>query len=194
LPDLIVDHIPYLPLVDRFNAWLLALCYVPLSFVFLLLDPLRFCRYTVTTGVLSIVRGVCIALTGLGPVRGPDVNAGLGTDVLIRAWLELMSPAGLLLRDAPHVYLTKDLFFSGHTSVTFLLFLYLLRYPRMALLMLAAHLCVVASVFLAHLHYTIDVVGAYAIAFSLFVLREGDLRRLLGPPQGRSAPAAPLAS
>ncbi len=39
--------------------------------------------------------------------------------------------------------------------------------------MLVAHALVVTSVFLAHLHYTIDVIGAYAIAFSLFVLREG---------------------
>ena len=40
-----------------------------------------------------------------------------------------------------------------------------------------------AAVFLAHLHYTIDVVGAYAITFAVFVLREGELRRLVfGPP------------
>ncbi|MBM4380479.1 MAG: hypothetical protein FJ086_14485, partial [Deltaproteobacteria bacterium] len=52
-----------------------------------------------------------------------------------------------------------------------------LRWP-----MLAGHVVVVASVFLSHLHYTIDVVGAYALTFSLFVLREGDVRRMLGGP------------
>jgi hypothetical protein len=45
--------------------------------------------------------------------------------------------------------------------------------------MLALHLLVVASVFLAHLHYTIDVIGAYAITFTLFALREWNVRGLL---------------
>jgi hypothetical protein len=52
--------------------------------------------------------------------------------------------------------------------------------------MLVGHVLVVASVFLAHLHYTIDVVGAYAITFSLFVLFEADLRALL---RGGGSPA-----
>jgi hypothetical protein len=50
--------------------------------------------------------------------------------------------------------------------------LYVWRYPRLRQAMLLAHALVVASVFLAHLHYTIDVIGAYAITFSLFCLRE----------------------
>ncbi len=45
--------------------------------------------------------------------------------------------------------------------------------------MLAAHVLVVASVFVAHLHYTIDVIGAYAITFSLFALREWNVKALL---------------
>ena len=39
--------------------------------------------------------------------------------------------------------------------------------------MLVLHAVVVVSVFLAHLHYTIDVVGAWAITLALFVIREG---------------------
>lgn len=177
LPDLLIDRIPYVPLVDRYNNWLLLACYLPVSAAFLLRDPARFCRYTVTTGLLSLCRGVCILLTGLGPVRGPDLNAGLSNDVLVRAWLELNSPFGLLIRDAPHLYMTKDLFFSGHTGVTFLVLLYVWRDPPLRRLMLPCHLLVVASVFLAHLHYSIDVVGAYAIGFSLYCLREGWPRR-----------------
>jgi hypothetical protein len=41
---------------------------------------------------------------------------------------------------------------------------------------LPLHLVVAASVLLARLHYSIDVVGAYAITFVLFTLREGDPR------------------
>jgi hypothetical protein len=32
---------------------------------------------------------------------------------------------------------------------------------------------VTASVLLAHLHYSIDVVGAWAVTFAIFTLREG---------------------
>jgi membrane-associated phospholipid phosphatase len=82
------------------------------------------------------------------------------------------------------VYLTKDLFFSGHTATTLLLLLYAWRDPPLRWAMLVGHVAVVASVFFSHLHYTIDVVGAYAITFSLFVLREADVRALLA---GRAA-------
>ena len=51
--------------------------------------------------------------------------------------------------------------------------------------MLAGHVLVVATVFLAHLHYTIDVLGAYAMTFSLFCLFEVDLRPALS---GEGAP------
>jgi membrane-associated phospholipid phosphatase len=74
-------------------------------------------------------------------------------------------------------YLTKDLFFSGHTATTFLLLLYVWPWRRLRAAALAGHVLVVASVFLAHLHYTIDVAGAYAIAFAIFALREGWPRR-----------------
>ncbi|MCS6915765.1 MAG: phosphatase PAP2-related protein [Myxococcales bacterium] len=173
LPDLLIDRIPYQGWVDRWNYWLLLGCYLPLSVAFLVRDPERFCRYTITAGLLSLLRGLCVPLTGLGPVRGPDVNAGMPLSAIPGALLDLLNPVSVLLRDTPHLYLTKDLFFSGHTSATFLLLLYLLRDRSLRVLALLGHVLVVASLFLAHLHYTIDVVGAYAIAFSLYVLREG---------------------
>jgi hypothetical protein len=184
LPDLLLDHLPYVGLVDRYNHWLLTLAYIPLALALLVVDARRFVRYNVTSGLLSLLRGLCIAATGLGPVRGPDVHAGLFFDAAGRprsdfwqALFDLSTPGGLFGRDAAHVYLTKDLFFSGHTGVTFLLLLYLWPHRRLRWLMLVGHLLVVASVLLAHLHYTIDIVGAYAIAFSLYALREGWPRR-----------------
>jgi membrane-associated phospholipid phosphatase len=70
-------------------------------------------------------------------------------------------------------YLTKDLFFSGHTATTFLLALYLWRFPRARLLAVLGHVLVVLSVLFSHLHYGIDVVGGYAVALAVFALREG---------------------
>jgi hypothetical protein len=122
---------------------------------------------------------VCILATGLGPVRGADLNAGMDAETRARAFLQLVSPVAVLGANSPHVYLTKDLFFSGHVSTTLLLLLYVWRFPRLRAAMLGGHVLVVASVFLSHLHYTIDVIGAYAITFSLFVLLEGNVRALL---------------
>ncbi len=65
-------------------------------------------------------------------------------------------------------------------ATTVLLLLYVWPFPRLRWWMLAGHLVVVASVFLSHLHYTIDVIGGYAMAFSLFCLREVELGPALG--------------
>jgi PAP2 superfamily protein len=172
LPDAVLEVVPYLPAVDQYNyaVWLVA--YVPVALGLLAADARRFCRYMVTSGLMALVRGVCIAATGLGPVRGPDVNAGMDLAARQRAFVHLADPLAWLHRGPAHVYLTKDLFFSGHTATTFLLLLYAWSRPKLRWPMLAGHVVVVATVFLSHLHYTIDVIGAYAVAFSAYALAE----------------------
>lgn len=179
LPDLLLSHVPYVAWVDRLNyvVWLLA--YVPVALLLWRADAERFCRYMVVAGGLALIRGITICMTGLGPVRGADVNAGLSLDQRIDAFLSIASIGAVFRDGAAHVYLTKDLFFSGHTATTFLLLLYVWRYPTLRTLALVGHVLVVVTLFLSHLHYTIDVIGAYAITFSLFALCEGDLRRML---------------
>lgn len=187
LPDLVLEHVPYVPWVDRWNYALWTLAYLPVALLLLKEDAVRFCRYTVASGALALLRGLCILATGLGPVNGADVNAGMDAAVRARAFLQLVSPVDVLGANTPHTYLTKDLFFSGHTATTFLLLLYVWRFPALRAVMLVGHVLVVVSVFLSHLHYTIDVVGAYAITFSVFMLFEGNARELL---LGRSIPRA----
>ncbi len=117
-------------------------------------------------------------------MRGNDVNAGMPAVARNEAFWEIVSPFGFFNRGANQLYLTKDLFFSGHVSTTFLLLLYVWPHRRMRRWMLLGHALVVGSVFLSHLHYTIDVVGAYAVTFSIFALREWPLGTLLkGPPR-----------
>ena len=107
--------------------------------------------------------------------------------------MQLFSPWHVFAKGTMQAYLTKDLFFSGHTATTFLLLLYVWDRPRLRWLALAGHVLVVASVFLAHLHYTIDVAGAYAVTFALFALREGWPARFRAARQARatSRTAAP---
>ena len=170
LPDVLLSALPYVQSVARANYLLWLVVYLPLALAFLATEPWRWTRYMVTGGLVSLARGLTIALTGLGP---PDPASGIppgasGFDV----WRELVSPWSVFARGSAQAYLTKDLFFSGHAATTFLLVLYLWPRRRLRWIALAAHLVVVASVLLARIHYSIDVVGAWAVTFALFALRE----------------------
>jgi membrane-associated phospholipid phosphatase len=170
--------------VARTNYLLWLAVYLPLSLALLWRTPRRFARYTVTAGLVSLVRGGTLLLTGLGPPDPATAGPGIAGRSALDAFLALLSPWQVFAKDAMAAYLTKDLFFSGHTATTFLLALYLWRSPRLRALALAGHAAVVLSVLLSHLHYGIDVVGGWAIALSIFALREG------WPPPGRATPAS----
>ncbi|BDG04034.1 sphingomyelin synthase family protein [Anaeromyxobacter oryzae] len=173
LPDLVLAHVPFVEAVARTNYVLWLVLYLPVAGLLLWESPRRFVRYTVTGGLVSLVRGATIALTGLGAPDPAHAGPGIAGHDPLQALAELVSPWQVFAHDAMRAYLTKDLFFSGHTATTFLLLLYVWPHRRLRALALAGHVLVVASVFLAHLHYAIDVAGAYAVTFALFALREG---------------------
>jgi len=129
VPDLAIDNIPYVEIVGNYNYWFWLAAYGSMGIALLAVSPARFCRFMVTGGILSLIRGVCILFTGLGPLRGEDVNAVRLAEpgMLMTAFFELIDPTGVLIR---------------------------------------------RSAFLGHIHYTIDVIGAWAITFTVFALRE----------------------
>jgi hypothetical protein len=173
LPDLVLDLVPYLPWVARYNYLLWLAAYLPVMLWFLKTDAERFVRYMYLSGAVAVLRGACIIVTGLGPVYGADLHVDMTSAQRSQAFWHLANPFGLFSPSAgAQIYLTKDLFFSGHTATTFLLLLYVWPYPLLRWWMLVGHALVVASVFFSHLHYTIDVIGAYAITFSAFALLE----------------------
>jgi hypothetical protein len=179
VPDLLVGGLPYVPWVGRTNYLLWLAVYLPLSLGLLWTAPRLFARYTVTAGLVSLVRGGTLLLTGLGPPDPATAGPGIAGRAPLDAFLALLSPWQVFAKDAMAAYLTKDLFFSGHTATTFLLALYLWRFPRARPLALGAHVLVVLSVLFSHLHYGIDVVGGWAVALSVYALREG-----WPPPRG----------
>jgi membrane-associated phospholipid phosphatase len=64
-----------------------------------------------------------------------------------------------------------DLFFSGHVAGSFALVL-IFRNTQIRYFLFLFHLIVVASAIVGRFHYAIDIVGAYAITYSLFKLTE----------------------
>jgi hypothetical protein len=66
-------------------------------------------------------------------------------------------------------YITKDLFYSGHTSTVFLMFLCLEK-KWMKWIALLASILVGIGVLVQHVHYTIDVVAAPMLTYFFFWL------------------------
>jgi hypothetical protein len=189
LPDLLLERLPYVEWVARANYWLWLLCYLPLAAWLLWDEPRRWARYMVTGGLVSLARGATIVLTGLGPPDPARAGPGLGDRGFAEAWLALVSPVAVFGQGTLSAYLTKDLLFSGHAATTFLLVLTLWHRPRLRWVALAGHLAVAASVLLARIHYSIDVVGAWAVTFAIHAAREWRPRPPPAPrPQGGASP------
>jgi len=182
LHDPVLAVLPRIEWIAAHNYHLWLALYVPLALWLWAKDRRTFVRFLWVGGWLSLVRGVCILATGLGPVDGVDRNAGMTAAGMVAAWWGIVNPISALTTDVAHVSLTKDLFFSGHAATTFLLWLYARPWRRLAAAAMAAHVVVVASVFLAHLHYTIDVAGAWAITAVVWSVAERRSRRRQNSP------------
>ena len=171
LPDLLLPHIPYVDWLARWNYILWLLCYIPPALWIAWKDRRLFIRLVLVDAALSLLRGLMIPLTGIGPVLGPDINA-LHPFAVQPVLLAILNPFKAIGGNAAGVYLTKDLFFSGHIATTFLLYLFSRRFGKASRVFLALNLFTLGVVFLAHLHYTIDVIAAYAITYGLYRLSE----------------------
>ncbi len=66
------------------------------------------------------------------------------------------------------IFTGNDLFFSGHTGVPFLLALIFWENKTLRIVFLSFSIMFATVVLLGHLHYSIDVLSAYFITFSIF--------------------------
>lgn len=173
LPDAVLGAVPFVKWIHDANYRIWVAAQLPVALWLWRRDRAAFVRFLYVGGVLSLLRGLCVPLTVLGPPLGADVNAGLSGGALLSAWLELINPFTSLFGRAAHVYLTKDMFFSGHVATSFLLWLYCRGKGRIAAGALVGHLAVTLTAAMSHIHYAIDFVGAWAVTFSLFALAEG---------------------
>ncbi|KAB2845817.1 MAG: hypothetical protein F9K45_03180 [Melioribacteraceae bacterium] len=92
--------------------------------------------------------------------------------------LPLDPPANIIPLNDPFVQLfgtgnilLKDLFFSGHTSTLFLLFL-IIENKKLKLMFLILTISVAICVLIQHVHYTVDVIAAPFFTYGSFILAQ----------------------
>ena len=84
--------------------------------------------------------------------------------------IPLKDPISSIFYGGTQVFIKKDLFYSGHTSIQFLIFLSLKKRTEKIVSLLAT-ISIACFVLIQHVHYTIDVIAA--IAFTYLIYRIG---------------------
>jgi len=136
--------------------------------------PAACVNYLRIGALVTLFRGIFIYLTTLGPPfavmsSAPAAMLELKIEditplLLLRQWIPLDVLYGGSHLSAAH--LTQDLFFSGHTSTTFLFLLVVGRRDWLFLPILAFHLVTIGLLVITHEHYTIDILGAYFVVYA----------------------------
>lgn len=90
--------------------------------------------------------------------------------------IALKDPITNIFYGKKHSFITKDLFYSGHTSTQFLMCLCFKRKTD-KILALISTILVGALVLIQHVHYSIDVIAAPFLTYLVYLLSKQILRR-----------------
>lgn len=150
--DLILNNLPVINVaflyLDGFNIFI---CFV---FALGAHEPRRLPFMLKTIALFIAVRSFFIVLTHLSVP-------------LPAAYDTIYFPAGTI---SELLSSGNDLFFSGHTGLPFLLSLLFWKVKTLRYLFLGTSLFFGATVLLAHVHYSIDVFGAFFITYAIYDL------------------------
>lgn len=118
------------------------------------------------------------------PRRIPFLLFMLSVFLLIRTAFVFLSPIGppvemvdmgkfdyLFSRLMGTYTFQNEFIFSGHTCIPFLFYLFF-ETPKLRLLMLGGSITMAVCVLLSHNHYTVDVLAAYLVGYSIYALSE----------------------
>ena len=146
VPDLILSHIPIINLSFLFVWGIVLVIFVFISYPFIY-KPKKI-HYAI--GMLSLflcIRSVFLILT------------------------HLKSPVGAIQSSAPGILqlftYSNDLFFSGHVGIPFLGFL-IFDNKKIKYFRLFSSIILAITVLFMHIHYSIDVAGAYFITYGVY--------------------------
>ena len=111
--------------------------------------------------ILMLWAYVILCILRVGSITFTALNAPKG-------FIELVDPivSNIFYR---HTLISKDLFFSGHTSTAFLMFLCLTKKSD-KLFAFVATLIIASLLLLQHVHYSIDILAAPVFAFISYLI------------------------
>ncbi|MBV9988997.1 MAG: hypothetical protein JO301_15060 [Chitinophagaceae bacterium] len=112
-------------------------------------EPWIFVVALVSFILLTLTRMISISLVPLEPPPG---------------LIPLKDPLSSIFYGGPHVFITRDLFFSGHTSMQLMMF-FAFKKKGDKLLALLSSLSIGTLVLVQHVHYTIDVAAAFVCTY-----------------------------
>lgn len=146
--DIFLDNLPVLN-VD----WIIndgVIIYSLFIIVYLLANPKKSPFALKSMALFVFIRSIFITLTHLGPAPSQTY----------------LDPEDLLIK----LNAGRDMFFSGHTGLPYLLALVFWNDKLVRYISIAASVIFGASVLLGHLHYSIDVFAAFFITYTIFHL------------------------
>jgi hypothetical protein len=117
-------------------------------------SPSLFLQFLLSFLFLSILR--------IGTISFFSLDAPIGL-------IPLKDPISSLFYGGKDVFITKDLFFSGHTATQFLMFLCLQKKMDKYLTGLTS-IVIAMMVLIQHIHYTIDVIAAFPLTYLVYLL------------------------
>jgi hypothetical protein len=151
--DPLLSRLPIINLVPVLAyGWLI--CHVAALYLTVAYEPRRLPYLLSTVGLFIVIRSIFVSLSPYGPPLGMlNLNASY-----------VFAPLrGVLAFD-------NEFFFSGHTSLPYLYFLFYHGMPRARKAFLAASVVMAACVLLTRNHYTMDVLGAYFMTYAIYRL------------------------
>ena len=144
--DLILDNIR---VYDVDGIFIYGPVFFYLFVAYILIMRLHLIPFTLKSiSLFILIRSIFISLTHIGPFPSQLV----------------ISPANVVNYFAPG----GDLFFSAHTGLPFLLALLFWENFRLRVFFIASSLLFGAVVLMGHLHYSIDVLAAFFITFTIY--------------------------
>lgn len=170
LPDFILG---WLPATDLSPAIFIVLdTLLIISILTLLTKPVNFLIVLQAYVFLTLVRFITILLV---PLEAPEGIVVLHDPITDRFFYQ-------------GVVITKDLFFSGHTSILMLM-AFGVPLPRLKILLFIGATAVGIMLLIQHAHYTIDVLAAPVFAWlAIFVSRR---LHAAGEKEGSNTPSKP---
>lgn len=158
--DLVLDHIPYVNLSVLYRMGIFVIIDMLIAYP-IFFAPEKAAFTAKTFAAFTLIRSFFISLTHIGAPelfyalpQATDQNALIG------------------------FFYLNDLFFSAHTGIPFLAALIFWDNRFMRWFMLSASVVMGATVLFMHVHYSIDVFGAYFITYTIFIVSDRVFNKL----------------